>query len=449
MLERLSVLTVGGPARTMIAVAAIAMLLSGCSAAKTVKKFLGGGDDGVILPGQREVVIAATQDVDPDASLSGTPVVVPAAATNQNWSQPGGSPSNVLQHVALGSQLTRAWSASAGSGSSSQGRLTAPPIVVNGRVYVLDTEATIRAFDASSGASVWSKALTPDNEESEEGFGGGVASDGQKVYVTTAFGNVMALEASSGQLVWGKRLDSPIRAAPTAANGQLFVTTINNEVYSLSTEDGFTMWRFDGIGESASLITSTSPAVEGDVVVVPYTSGEIIAFSASDGRPLWGDSLVRTGALSSLDALNDISGRPVIDNGQAFAISHSGRMVAIETASGARIWSKNLSGTQTPWVAGSYIFVLAGNRTLMALMRDGGLVRWAVDLPSGAIWSGPVLAGGRLIVVSSTGIMADVNVQTGEILSQTDIGTPMFIAPVIAGNTIYLLTDDADLVAMR
>ncbi len=434
--------------RPALVAIALSVTLSGCGSFKGVQKLLGTTED-TILPGQREEVMATTTDITPDPTVSAVPIVVPAAQTNQNWSQPGGVPSNALQHVALGPQPQRAWSSSAGTGSSSQGRLTASPIVSNGRIFVLDTQATLRAFDASSGGAVWSKALTPNQEESDEGYGGGVASDGRKVYVTTAFGNVMAFLASSGELVWGKRLDSPIRSAPTVADGRVFVSTISNEVFALSAEDGFTQWKFDGVGETASLLTSTSPAVRGDTVVVPYTSGEIIAFSAATGRPLWGDSLVRTGALSSLASMNDISGRPVIEGGQAIAIGHSGRMVAIDVTSGERIWSKNISGTQTPWVAGPFIFVISGTQNLMAVTRDQGLVRWTKELPGDQIWSGPVLAGGRLFAVSSKGIMAQVNVQDGSIISQSDIGAAMFIAPIVAGNTIYLLTDDATLIAMR
>jgi outer membrane protein assembly factor BamB len=434
-------------AKLLMITVAVALGASACTKLGTLTGFL--EEEDVILPGQREEVIASVQDVDPDATLVGTPVVVPAAYTNPNWALPGGISSNALQHVSLSSNLSQAWSVGAGAGSSSHGRLTAAPIVVNGRIYVLDTEATLRAFDASNGNRLWERALTPDAEESDEGYGGGVASDGNKIYVSTAFGNVMALNATNGELIWGKRLDSPIRAAPNVSDGRLFITTINNEVYCLSTEDGFTLWRFDGIGEAASLLASTSSAVEGDVAVIPYTSGEIIAFSASDGRPLWSDSLVRTGALSSLSSLNDIAGRPVIEGNQVIAIGHSGRMVAIDATSGARQWSKNISGTQTPWIAGPNIFVIAGTKSLMALTRDEGRVRWSVELPSEQVWSGPVLAGGRLIVVSSAGAMAQVDVQSGSILTQSQVGDGLYISPVVAGGTIYLLTEDATLVAMR
>lgn len=432
-----------------IAVAVCCGVLAACSTYDAVQKKLGLATDDTILPGKREAVLTTGVETSPDPELSATPIVIPTAYTNPDWAQPGGTPNNALQHVALGPQLTRAWSADAGRGSSSQGRLTSSPIVANGRVFVLDTLATLRAFEASSGKQLWSKSLAPDNEEDDEGFGGGVASDGRMVYATTAFGNIMAMEAASGQLVWGKRIDGPFRAAPTVANGQVYVTSMNNEVFCLSAEDGTVLWKFEGVAESASLLSSTSPAVHNGIAVIPYTSGEIIAFDVNDGRPLWGDSLVRTGNLSSLASLNDISGRPAMEGNQVIAISHSGRMIAVNAQNGERQWSKNVSGTQTPWIAGPYVFVITDDRTMLAMTRDEGRVRWSAVLPSEQVWSGPVLAGGRLIAVSSEGLMINVNVQTGEIISQVDLGPEMFISPVVAGNVVYLLTDDADLIAMR
>ena len=434
-----------------IFVLAFAVVLSGCAAFDTAQRKLGfGSSKDVILPGKRETVITSGAETSPDPDISALPVVVPAAYTNPDWSQPGGVPSNVLQHVALGSEVKRQWSASAGYGSTSQGRLTASPIVSKGRVFVLDTRATVRAFDAASGKRIWDKTLYPNDEEKDEGYGGGVATDGSLVFATTAFGNVMALEAGNGEMLWGKKLEGPIRAAPTVAKGRVFVTTLNNEVFCLSAEDGSVLWKFEGIAEPASLLASTSPAVHNGVVVVPYTSGEIIAFNVEDGRPIWGDTLARTGTLSSLAALNDISGRPVIEGNQVIAISHSGRMIAVNAKTGDRLWSKNISGTQTPWVAGPYVFVITNDRTLLALTRDEGKVRWATTLPEGNLWSGPVLAGGRLIAVSSKGAMVNVNVQSGEIINQSNVGGDgIYISPVVAGSVVYILDDDATLMALR
>lgn len=421
---------------------AMAVFLAGCSG-------LFGSEEEAILPGKRIAVVTSKQAVSVDPKAVRQPVVIPAANTNANWSQPGGTPSNALQHVALGRKLTRLWESNAGNGSSSYGRLTASPIVVGNRIFTLDTEATVRALDVKSGKVLWRAELTPENEESDEGYGGGLASESGRIYAAIGFGRVVALDPGSGKAIWTKSLGVPIRAAPTASGGRVYVTTVNNEVYSLAQTNGAVIWKFQGIAESAALLSSTSPAVAEGKVVVPYTSGELVAFGSKDGNPVWSDSLAKSGALSSLSNIKDIAGRPVVHKGAVYAISHSGRMAAIDLKSGKRLWTQDIAGTQTPWVAGAYVFVMSENGELMALSRKTGGAAWVQKLGTDAYWSGPVLAGGRLILVSSEGAVRSVSPQTGRTIDTINVGEGVMISPVVAGSTIYFYTDEGSLIAMR
>ena len=125
-----------------------------------------------------------------------------------------------------------------------------------------------------------------------------------------------------------------------------------------------------------------------------------------------------------------------------------GTFASISLANGERLWAEELSGTQTPWVAGDYVFVIANGRTLTAVSRRNGAVRWTVDLP-GKLWAGPVMAGGRLLSVSSDGKLAAVSPQSGEIVSNSKPGGAYYIAPVVASGVVYILADDGTLTALR
>lgn len=423
------------------------VLIGVLSACSSVTGMFGGGNDETVLPGERVTVIRTGNKLDV-SDISKIPVVVPASYVNSEWSQPGGVASNAPQHVSLNGTIKRVWSASAGKGSSSQGRLVSIPIVAEGKVFVLDTLATVRAFTANDGRRIWSQRLAPKDEEEEEGFGGGLAYEAGRLIVATAFGNVVALDTARGKPIWSKKLGIPIRAAPTVANGRIFVTTLNNQVFALSVTDGSDIWNFRGVAESASLISSTSPAVADGVVVIPYSTGEVMAFSADTGRVIWSDSLSRTGRLSSLSTINNIAGRPVIYRGRAIAISHSGRVAAVDVKTGERIWSRNFPSSQTPWAAGDYIFFVTSANILMAMSHADGKIRWIKRLEKGH-WSGPVLAGGRLIVVNSSGKIMNISPYTGTEVSTQRLGEKILIPPIVAGNTLYFLTDDAELIAMR
>jgi outer membrane protein assembly factor BamB len=423
-----------------------AILLSGCSSASKLLNDVTGETD-TVLPGKRESVAAPGANADAPVVDTSEAIVIPAAQTNATWSQPGGSPTNALGNLALGPSLTRIWTANGGEGSSSEGRIVASPIVANGAVYVLDSETRVTALSANGGAKLWQVSLVPEGKK-HGGFGGGLAADGGRLYATTPYGEALALDASSGGVVWRKKLEAPVRAAPTVADGVIYFTGSSNEVFALKTSDGSEIWKYQGTGGHASIVSSTSPAVSGGFVIMPTTAGEVIAFSANDGLEAWSDSLAAADPVAAATNIGSISGRPVIDGGQVFAISNAGKLGSYSLTNGERHWTKDISGSQTPWSAGDYVFVISNGRTLMAVSKRTGTVHWSTDLP-GKMWAGPVLGGGRLLAVSSDGKFAAVSAETGQVVATKDLGGAFYIPPVIANGTVYLLNDDATVIALR
>jgi outer membrane protein assembly factor BamB len=254
------------------------------------------------------------------------------------------------------------------------------------------------------------------------------------------------------------KVNAPIHSPPTFADDRIFVVTVENELDVLSAADGNKLWSHNGLPEPAGLAGGASPAVAGDLVVVPYSSGELYALRIENGRPLWNDSLAAAQPVGALSSLADIRGAPVIDRDRVFAISHSGLMVSIDLRTGDRVWEQDIGGVHAPWVAGDFIYVLSADNQLICLTRADGRVRWARELPQWnnpqkkrdpIFWSGPVLAGDRLIVISSEGEAFSVSPYTGEPLGRDDFPDGVFINPIVADKTLYVLTDEADLVALR
>ena len=425
------------PAMSRRSVLLGALALGGCSSSD---KLLGNllGEQDTVLPGKRESVLAPTGSA---LKVSQEPVAIPAAISNANWAQPGGTASSANHNLALGRNLRRIFSVSAGAGSDSSGRLSASPIVVGGRVCVLDAKARVRAFSAASGARAWAVSLVPKGADEDDGFGGGVCSDGRNVYVTTGFGEVVALSLANGAQIWRKKLALPLRLSPVVAAGRVYVRDNGNTAYCLSAADGSQLWSQQGESARTSLISSCSPSVGAGIVAMPFSSGDLSAFSAQ-GYSLW------TQNLASQDVIKDMAARPVIDRGIVYACAAEGQLVALKAGSGAEIWSLDLGGRQTPCVAGDYLFHLTGTNRLSAIaLRDGG-IRWTVNLPGGS-WTGAVMGGGRLLAASSKGVLAEISPQTGQVMKRHDVGDPVYIAPVIAAGVLYVLSDDGALMAYR
>ncbi|WP_207478462.1 outer membrane protein assembly factor BamB family protein [Arenibaculum pallidiluteum] len=429
----------------------LCLLLAGCGAGDWF-----GGSEKPKLPGTRISVLQLDRRVEADPRLADVAVRLPPATVNDSWAQAGGRPDHAIGHLALGASPREVWRASIGSGTSGQRVLLARPVVAQGRVFTMDTDYNVSAFDAAQGRQVWRVSVDSPRDEGE-GVGGGVAVADGRVFATTGFGDLVALDAANGSVLWRKPLGAPVRAAPTVAGNRIFVVTVDNRLVALSSQDGAPLWNHTGILESASLLGGPSPAVDGGIVLAPYSSGELFALRVENGRVAWSESLTPVRRIGSLASLADIRGMPVIDRGLVLAVSHSGRMVAIDERTGGRAWEQQIGGVNQPWAAGDFVFVLSNEAEVVALTRQAGRIRWVAQLDrfddpeskSGPIyWSGPVLAGDRLWLTSSDGRLVALTAETGAVAAELRADST-FQAPVVAANTLYVLTDDGTLIAFR
>lgn len=410
------------------------------------------------LPGERISVLLFDPTLKPDTALADQPVALTRPYVNADWSQADGNPAHAMQHLALADVPKKAWSADIGEGSSDERRILAQPVIADGVVYTLDSEGSARAFRATDGDRLWRKDLRPEDETGGGTIGGGLAIVGKRLYATTGLADVVALDAATGKEIWRRRVAGPVRSAPTVVEGRVFVTSVEGKTYALSANDGHQIWSQDGTTAISSVLGGASPAVAEGVVVVAYSSGDLFALRADNGREIWSDYLPLPSRTNQIDNLADIRASPVIDKGVVFAISNSGRMAAINLHTGNRLWEQRVGGIQVPWVSGDYVFVVTSEGELACLGRTDGRVRWVHQLPryenekkkeDPIEWTGPVLAGDRLLLGGTQGKAVAVSPYTGDLLGEIDLDDPITIAPAVADKTAFFLTDDADLIALR
>jgi outer membrane protein assembly factor BamB len=430
--------------------------LAGCGSLGNI--FDWGGTDPS-LEGERIPIMTTGADFTADPSLASEQIELPPATTNNDWPQAGSSVTNRIGHLQTTGSLQPIWQVNAGKGTDWQSILTATPIVADGKIFVLDAMGHVYVYDAATGAGIWNRSMAPPEEDdAERTYGGGLAFDNGRLYVTTGFRHAYAVNANTGETIWDVPVDTPIHTAPTVADGRVYVITQENQLLVLNSETGVLMWDHRGIAEPAALAASTNAAVMGDTVIVPYTSGELYALRTDNGTPYWGDQLTAAGNVTALTILNDIAGRPVIDGDMVFAVSHSGTLAGINMNTGGRAWTRNIPGIQTPLVIGDYVYMVSTQGYVMCLLREDGRIRWVTQLPAfgdpedrddAIVWSGPLVVNNRLLLFSSDGRAVSLLPATGQVANQISIPGGTFIAPIMANGILYVLTNEAQLVALR
>ena len=432
--------------RSGLAAMTAAIALSGCSYFE---------DDEEILPGERIPVRATSDDraLSPgEAARFGA--VSPAQALGE-WTQVGGNALHAPGHIQAPTSLSVAWRADLGAG----GALTATPVVAGGKVFGLDAAAQVTAF-SSGGAVAWRADLSPEGESADDGFGGGLAWEAGRLFVTTGFGEVVAMDADSGEVIWRQQMTAPVRAAPAVANGIVIAVARDNTVLAFGAADGSVKWRVSGSAAgNAALLGGASPAISpGGVAILPFASGELIAVRANSGQRLWSDVL--TGGRRGLAraSISDITSDPVIQGVAVIAGNQSGRLVAIDGRSGRRGWTREF-GSQSPvWADGATLFVMSDAGELKRLSSQDGATIWSKTLPEysdpddredAIAYGGPVLAGGRLLMTSSEGVLHSFDPVSGEEQASVKVAGLTGLPPVVAGGTVYVVTANGGLVALR
>jgi outer membrane protein assembly factor BamB len=429
----------------------LALLVSGCGIGSWF-----GDSEKPPLPGDRQPVLAQTGTLQPASDPAVLAVNIGGERTNPDWRDQGGNPTHVNGALSLAVPFQRAWSASIGTGSGGGSFILNQPILADGRIFAADAGGRVTALDAATGGQLWRVVVANPDEDSTP-TGGGVAYADGMVYASTGFGEVLALDASNGGLVWKGKASGPIRAAPTVAQGRVAVVTADSQTDVFDARTGAKAWDHQGIPEVSGLLSAASPAISNGIVVSGYGSGEIYALRIENGRAVWTDSLSPLTTSGSVTSIPDIAGLPVVDNDLVVVISNGGRMAGIDMRSGGRVWEQPIGGTQTPWIAGDTVFVVGSDGRVAALARNTGQVKWVQQLDQYTdpedkegriVWTGPVLAGGNLILASNIGQGVLLSPQTGAVNGTFDV-EPTLVEPVVVNNMMLVLGTDGTLVAYR
>ncbi|MCK0151160.1 PQQ-like beta-propeller repeat protein [Marivita sp. S6314] len=439
--------------KLLVAGAVVTSILAGCT------------DREIILPGERVGVREVLQDSETTGAETRENTTrsanLPAITNNASWAQSHVSPFARVSNAALSANLTPVWSTSIGQGDKRRARIITDPVVADGRIFTIDSAGRVSAT-STSGAALWSYSLVPLRDDASDALAGGLAYNNGRLYVTSGFGTVSAVDAATGQEIWTQRLQTSATGAPTVFGGLVYVVAGDSTAWAIEEDDGRVRWQTDGLGDVGNVAGAAPPAVNDRHVVFAFGSGAVQGAFRQGGLNLWSADIVGARRGFAISLIDDITGYPVIDGQTAYAGNHSGRLVALNVNSGERLWTAQDGALNPVWPAGGSVYFVSDLNQLIRLDAADGTQIWSVDLPgyepvrrpqrrrdSAFTNHGPILAGGRLIVASSDGLIRSFDPASGDLLSQTEIRGGATTRPVVAGGTLYVVSTAGVLHAYR
>jgi outer membrane protein assembly factor BamB len=457
-------MTIRRHASVIAAIAVAALSVSGCHTASRLNPFHGRPKSEARPEGPRISLLELNDQLKVSDSLKGQDFYLPPPQRQADWPLPGGTLEQSVEDVAAAPDFKIAWRRSFGEKSSRAVHVMAPPIMADGKVFLMDADATVSAHDAVTGNQVWRVNLRPKSKRERVGFGGGLAFADGKLYATSGFRLVAEIDPADGRVVWETRTDAPIHAAPTVADGRVYAVDVDDELLTFNAASGAPDWTYQALTEPARMLVASSPAYANGTLVASFASGELVALRSDNGTELWNQPLSRTTRSNALSEIRDIAGRPVIYKGDVFAVSHADVMAATDLRTGEVRWQLPVSAITSPWPAGDVVFVVDQAGEVICAARESGQLYWMTDLnavppPTGkhkkpkkpvkAVWSSPIVANGRVITVSDKGEAVAIDAKTGKVLDRLKLGDDALLGPIAAGDMIYVATQKADLIAIR
>jgi len=417
------------------------------------------------LPGPREDVRSVLQDpalaapLAPETENTSRPIALGPQTNNASWTHGTGNAQYRTAHPALGTAPQLLWSADIGEGDSRRFRITADPVVSDGRVFTLDAGAQVTAT-STSGQTLWAVDLTPASDKQGQSSGGGLAVEGDTLYVSVGYGVLAALDVATGGTRWTQDLDASGTGTPTVAGNLVYVTSGDDTGWAIEKEDGRVAWQTTGVNTIGNVLGAPAPVVTPSLAIFAFGSGEVQAVFRQGGLARWNATVVGKRPGRALSSISDVTSPPVASGDTLYVGNQSGRLAALSLGGGRTLWTAR-SGAITPvWPAGDSVFVISDLNEVLRLDAFDGSRIWGAPLPNftkdrpkrrAEIFAhhGPVVAGGRVIVTSGDGVMRSFDPTDGTLVGTTEIPGGATTAPVVAGGTLYVVSRKGELLAFR
>jgi outer membrane protein assembly factor BamB len=339
-------------------------------------------------------------------------------------------------------QVDQLWSTNVGAGQN-RSKPNFRPYHHDGLIWVGDHRGRISAVNAQNGQ-------VSRRFDTDLNLSGGPAAHADLLLAGTFDGELVALDPQTGAMRWKAQLSSELLAYPALHDGVVVARSIDGRTFGIDASDGSRLWIHDRSVPLLTLRGNSDPLTRAGQVYIGYDDGLVAALRVSDGSLLWEQRVSVPEGRTELERIADIDGPMAIVGTDLYAVTYRGRMVSMALESGRILWVKEVSSHSG----------LALQRTQMAAVdRDDSV--WLIDRRNGStLWrddrlarrgvSRPAFFEDHLVVADAEGYMHWYDIDSGEFAARVRIGrSSPSDAPLVVGNTLFLLDEDGRLTAWR
>ncbi|MBG23044.1 MAG: outer membrane protein assembly factor BamB [Idiomarinaceae bacterium] len=332
------------------------------------------------------------------------------------------------------------------------------PTVVGDHVVVADRQGMIMAFNRANGNRVWERDLQAQFAAQGEGWldgaeslriSGGLVSYGDNVVLGTENGDVIMLNGVDGSVLWHTNIKAEVVSDPALDANHVVITASNGKVVGLNAETGEERWSMVTDVPALSLRGTGAPTLASGGAIFGTANGKLTVAVLDNGQQVWEARLAIPKGATELQRLVDVDAAPISRGELIYNIAYNGQLAAVEMRTGRVVWQREYSSFQNLDMYGQTIYATDADDRVYAINVDGGIERWVNADFEGRELTAPVYYNGSIVVGDSFGYLHFIDAASGETEGRLEVGSDVYVAPVVADNELYIQTRDGTLLAVR
>lgn len=337
-------------------------------------------------------------------------------------------------------RIRKLWSVGVGNGQG-KGLYRLQPVIDGDRIFAAAANGDVRAVERSSGRTLW-------KTEVEADLSGGVGYYDGSLFLGSSDGYAIRLDASSGEELWSTRLQGEVLAPPQAQGDRVVVQTYDGRLQGLDLDTGEKIWAFDSNVPVLTIRGTSTPLLVDGIVFAAFASGRVLAFNADSGALIWEVRVAIPQGRSEIERIVDVDGTMALVGGELYAASYQGRVVAIDVASGRKIWQRDLSSFSGVALGFGNVYVADAEGTVSAYLRSGQGLRWEQPVLAYRGLSRPTVVSSYVAVGDFEGYVHILSQVDGAIVGRVKADGDGVRADMLAdGNVLYVFGNSGKLIA--
>ena len=370
-------------------------------------------------------------------------LLISGCSTFQEWFGSEGEDATApvqLERIDSKVSLKKRWSSKIGDGQG-DGFYKITPTLIDGVIYVASSDGEVAAINAANGARLWRVEL-------ERPLSGGVGHHNRSLYLGCADGSVLQLSAEDGAVEWEAAVSGEVLAAPVVSDDWVIVQTYDGKLLGFRSGAEEPSWTFTSDVPVLTLRGTSAPILVGGNAIAGFGDGKVVAVDVDSGNISWEARIGVPQGSSEIDRIVDVDGAMTQQGIELFVASYQGRVAALDSRTGRKLWQQNVSSVTGTNVGFGNVYVADVDGTLSAFLRTGQGVRWQnIELGYREL-SRPTPVSSYVATVDFEGYLHLLSQVDGQIVGRSKIGGDAARADMIADSgRLIIYADNGQLLA--